>query len=148
MPPNTGSPDRTGEAPKANAFDMALCGLRPRARKAAPYAALRPLHPSPSGYFAGIPYGYDVLREGYCATDPAIPLWGTGGRPDKNRSPRAVRGAGALATCASTGRRDRQPAPPIARRLGLLEMRDNCEGVSPVPPLPLSHTVRWPESLA
>ena len=36
--------------------------------------------------------------------DPAIPLRGTGVRPDKNRSPRAVRGAG--------DRRDRQPAAP------------------------------------
>ena len=54
-----------------------------------------------------------MLREGCYATDPAIPLWGTGVRPDKNRSPRAVRGAGALATRASTGRRDRQQLPPF-----------------------------------
>ena len=35
-----------------------------------------------------------MLREECYATDPVIPLWGTGVRPDKNRSPRAVRGAG------------------------------------------------------
>jgi len=55
---NTGSPDRSGEAPKANAFPfaplrgrfavgMALCGLRPRARKAA--VGVDPLSTSPQG---------------------------------------------------------------------------------------------------
>jgi hypothetical protein len=79
---NTGSPDRTGAGSPL--------------RYAPPPFPLR-------GPSAGIPCGYDVLREGCYATDPAIPLRGTGVRPDKNRSPRAVRGAGALATCASTG---------------------------------------------
>ena len=32
-------------------------------------------------------------------------------------------------------------ATPLARRRDLLEMRDNLEGVSPVPPLPLSQSV-------
>jgi len=47
---------------------------------ATPYVVLRPLHPSPcppagtfGGYFAGIPFGYDVLREGCCAKPNSWP---------------------------------------------------------------------------
>ena len=37
--------------------------------------------------------------------------------------------------------RSSYPAP-LARRRDLPEVRDNGEGVSPAPPLPLSHSVR------
>jgi hypothetical protein len=42
--------------------------------------------------------------------------------------------------------KDRQPALPLARRRILPEVRDNQEGVSPVPPLPLSQSVGMLES--
>ena len=45
-------------------------------------------------------------RANTACSGPRNPPRGTGVRSDKNRSPHAVRGAGALATCASTGRRD------------------------------------------
>ncbi|MDI6697228.1 MAG: hypothetical protein QME21_19440, partial [Anaerolineales bacterium] len=32
-------------------------------------------------------------------------------------------------------------ALPLRVRVGLLEMRDNCNSISPAPPLRLSHTV-------
>jgi len=114
MLPNTSFPNRTGEAPKANAFGVALCGLRPRARKAAPYAALRPLHPSPSGYFAGTSRGCYV-RDATRRT-PQSPFGGQADALTKTVHP-AQFGAG--------DRRDRRPDLLLMARTALLDMRDN-----------------------